>query len=119
MGLLEGFHRTLFHYPLGFGSVAAGFLTETGILSLDMRKHQYLPVVYPFTRGLIRGKVHHAIHHYGSYLPVESGGGSNLDRDDAAGSVRNNPKPGWLCRMTEHIEGSLDSETSAFLGTER
>jgi hypothetical protein len=68
-GFLESSDRSLTWLDPLSSVVLTQFNWAVSIV-LDMLAHQYIPGVFPFSKTIVAGSMHHAAHHFGSLHPL-------------------------------------------------
>jgi len=107
-GIMHAIHAPLVKLFFLLSATVFSIITALDIM-INMRGHQYIPGIFPYSRSTISNKSHHAIHHYMSILPL-SFGGAESQKDVDMGYDFSNIKARWYVSAVaryENIEPEL------------
>jgi hypothetical protein len=77
-GFLEGFLRHSIGAPTSFYNPAITFMIHMVEIKADIKRHQYIPGIFPRLSRQYMEIIQHSTHHYGLLAPY--GGGMKLDQ---------------------------------------
>jgi hypothetical protein len=82
---------------------------------VDMLFHQYIPGVFPFSKGVVKGGVHHVAHHFGSLRPLGIVTHGYWEVSDFRDGYRtDNRRIRWFLDVFEHFERLGGQERERF-----
>lgn len=123
-GYLEGALKHSFGWPVAFLNAIDSFLLNTLAIWIDMKGHQFVPGIFPYSRRKDGKERHHSVHHYLSLVPYSlglrlKGGLPNPEFGDGSiDEVLDNYDPRnkritWFLGQIEKYEGPRQSGESS------
>lgn len=117
VGLLEGMHRSTIRLWFLESITIFLLLRQFYTVFIDIILHQYIPGIFPYSKIAIKGRSHHAVHHYGSLLPFSLGSWPEIADDLKKGYDVNNPTAQWFVKSAVKHENLDPKLAKDFLTT--